>query len=288
MAGCGEQIQKEIKAKAEAKLLGLSDHQGLLDAVNLSFSDEIPDDYTGWISNHGLRVHLTPYKSGKIHGLRTGWYGNRKKDSEKNYIDGKLRSAIVWKPSGEKCPVSNVIDGNGVLVTYAGQGQEIYRTTIKGGIGVQTSRSSINPHESEFERKHRLAQSGDNIAQFNLGLMYEDGDGIPLDSFSESSLRKMTWLSIRALHLKEAEKWYVKSAKKGNSDAMFNLGVMYNNEEAPKDNPYIAFAWWRGAKENGHEQAKINLDILTAKMTKEQIAQAQSLATEIQKQMRGK
>jgi TPR repeat protein len=288
MAGCGEQMQKEIKAKAEAKLLGLSDHQGLLDAVNLSFSDEIPDDYTGWISNHGLRVHLTPYKSGKIHGLRTGWYGNRKKDSEKNYKDGKLRSAIVWKPSGEKCPVSNVIDGNGVLVTYAGQGQEIYRTTIKGGIGVQTSRSSINPHESEFERKHRLAQSGDNIAQFNLGLMYEDGDGIPLDSFSESSLRKMTWLSIRALHLKEAEKWYVKSAKKGNSDAMFNLGVMYNNEEAPKDNPYIAFAWWRGAKENGHEQAKINLDILTAKMTKEQIAQAHSLATEIQKQMRSK
>jgi hypothetical protein len=281
MAGCGEQIQKEINAKAEAKLLGLSDHQGLWDAVNLSFSDEIPDDYTGWISNHGVRVHLTPYKSGKIHGLRTGWYGNRKKDSEKNYKDGKLRSAIVWKPSGEKCPVSNVIDGNGVLVTYGGQGQEIYRTTIKGGIGVQTIRTSINLHESEFERKHRLAEGGDNIAEFNLGLMYENGHGIPLDFSSEPSLLKMTWLSIRTLHLKEAEKWYVKSAKKGNSDAMFNLGVMYYNEEAPKDNPYIAYAWFRAAKENGHEQAEINLDILTAKMTKEQIAEAQSLSTEI-------
>ena len=72
MAGCGEQMQNETKAKAEAKLLGLSDYQGLMDAVNLSFSDEIPNDYTGWISNHGVRVHLTPYKSGKIHGLRTG------------------------------------------------------------------------------------------------------------------------------------------------------------------------------------------------------------------------
>jgi hypothetical protein len=285
MAGCGEQMQNETKAKAEAKLLGLSDHQGLMDAVNLSFLDEIPDDYTGWISNHGVRVHLTPYKSGKIHGLRTEWYGNRKKASEDNYKDGKLSSAIVWKPSGEKCPVTNVIDGNGVVVLYGGQGQEIYRTTIKDGKGVQTIRSSINSNESEFERKHRLAEGGDKIAQFNLGLMYENGDEIPQDYSSESPLRKMTWLSIRALHLKEAEKWYVKSAKKGNSDAMFNLGVMYNNEEAPKDNPYIAYAWWRAAKENGHEQAKINLDILTAKMTKEQIAEAQSLSTEIYKRI---
>jgi TPR repeat protein len=285
MAGCGEQTQKEIKAKAEAKLLGLDDHEGLLQAVNLSFLDEIPHDYTGWISNHGVRVHLTPYKNGKIHGLRTGWYGNRKKDSERYYKEGKLTSAVAWKPSGEKCPISNITAGNGFLVTYNGNGQEISRTNFKNGKGVQTIRTSINSFESEFERKHRLAQGGDNIAEFDLGLMYENGDGIPLDFSGDPSLRKMTRLSIRTLHLKEAEKWYVKSAKKGNSDAMFNLGVMYHNEEAPKDNPYIAYAWFRAAKENGHEQAEINLDILTAKMTKEQIEQARSLSTEIYKRI---
>jgi TPR repeat protein len=174
-----------------------------------------------------------------------------------------------------------VIDGNGVLVTYGGRGQEIYRTTIKGGIGVQTIRTSINSHESEFERKHRLAEGGDNIAEFNLGLMYENGHGIPLDFSGEPSLRKMTWLSIRTLHLKEAEKWYVKSAKKGNSDAMFNLGAMYHNGNPPKDNPYIAYAWFSSAKENGHEEAERSLDVLTAKMTKAQLEKANSLLTEI-------
>ena len=243
---------------------------------------------------HGLSTHW--YKNGQMRskgetmafindGQNLNWYENGQMHTEVNYKSGKLTSAFVWKPNGEKCPVSNLKDGDGIMISYNEDGTERSRTTFKDGERVEATRSSINSNESEFERKHRLAQGGDNLAQFNLGLMYEGGDGIPLDSFGESSLRKMTWLSIRALHLKEAEKWYVKSAKKGNSDAMFNLGVMYNNEEAPKDNPYIAYAWWRAAKENGHEQAKINLDILTAKMTKEQIAEAQSLSTEIYKRI---
>ena len=46
-----------------------------------------------------------------------------------------------------------------------------------------------------------------------------------------------------------------------------------------------AHAWWSVAKGNGHESAEKNLGIVTKKMTKEQIAEAQSLATEIQKRI---
>ena len=46
-----------------------------------------------------------------------------------------------------------------------------------------------------------------------------------------------------------------------------------------------AHAWWSVAKANGNELAVKNLGIVTKKMTKEQIVQAKSLATEIQKRI---
>ena len=42
-------------------------------------------------------------------------------------------SAMSWKPNGEKCPVSNVKDGNGVLVVYYKDGTEDSRATFKDG-----------------------------------------------------------------------------------------------------------------------------------------------------------
>ena len=35
-----------------------------------------------------------------------------------NFKAGKLISMEVWKPTGEKCPKTNVKNGNGVWVLY--------------------------------------------------------------------------------------------------------------------------------------------------------------------------
>ena len=45
-------------------------------------------------------------------------YPNGKKKSEMTWKDGKLFTAFAWKRNGEKCPHSNVVDGNGVYVDY--------------------------------------------------------------------------------------------------------------------------------------------------------------------------
>ena len=37
---------------------------------------------------------------------------------KETYKDGNLVTAVGWKPNGEKCPVTNVEDGNGVVVVY--------------------------------------------------------------------------------------------------------------------------------------------------------------------------
>ena len=52
---------------------------------------------------------------------------------EATYKDGKLLTAVVWKRNGEKCPVTNLVNGNGVLVFYDNDDAEIRRETYREG-----------------------------------------------------------------------------------------------------------------------------------------------------------
>jgi len=45
-------------------------------------------------------------------------------------------TTVAWKPNGEKCPVTNVVNGNGVWVWYNDDGTESFRTTYKDGVKV--------------------------------------------------------------------------------------------------------------------------------------------------------
>jgi antitoxin component YwqK of YwqJK toxin-antitoxin module len=87
---------------------------------------------TIWYEN-GQKEAETNWKDGKAEGLYTLWYMNGQKKSEGNWKEGKVMSAKVWKPNGEKCPVTNVKDGNGVLVKYKEDGTEWPRLTFKNG-----------------------------------------------------------------------------------------------------------------------------------------------------------
>jgi len=114
--------------------------------------------YTGWSKNiyHGKKdlrqwkngkpegVEIWWYKNGqkqiqmnikdwKSYGLMSSWYKNGEKKGERYWKDGKVISGKVWKPNGEKCPVTNVANGNGISVLYNDYGQEIRRDTIKNG-----------------------------------------------------------------------------------------------------------------------------------------------------------
>jgi len=106
-----------------------------------------------------------------------------------------------------------------------------------------------------------LAEQGDVDAQFNLGLMYDKGKGVPQD-------------------YKRAVNWYTKAAEQGVAGAQYNLGLMYaNGQGVPQD--YIkAHMWWNIASASGGEKARTDMDILAGLMTQEQIAEAQEFARE--------
>jgi hypothetical protein len=68
--------------------------------------------------------------------VETSFYESGQRESVKNYKDGKLMFAVSWKPDGEKCPETNVVDGNGVVVSYDKEGMEHHRRSFKDGIEV--------------------------------------------------------------------------------------------------------------------------------------------------------
>ena len=111
----------------------------------------------------------------------------------------------------------------------------------------------------DFDETMAEANQGAAYAQFNLGVMYDFGMGVPENDA-------------------EAVKWYRKSADQGNAKAQSNLGVMYAKGEGVPENNIRAYVWWSMAKTQDDADAAGNIDILKPQMTKQQIAQAQALA----------
>ncbi len=108
----------------------------------------------------------------------------------------------------------------------------------------------------------RAAESGHERAQQNIGVMYEQGAGVPQD-FSE------------------AANWYRKSAEQGNVFAKINLGVLYERgiPGAPRD-LVQTHMWYNLAAAQGHADAAQLRDDIAEDMTPEQVAEAQRMAQE--------
>ena len=111
-----------------------------------------------------------------------------------------------------------------------------------------------------------LADQGDALAQLNLGLMYSTGEGVPQDYV-------------------EAVKWTRKAADQGLAQAQFNLGVMYSKGQGVPQDYVEAHKWYnlsaaRATEKETRDMATGNRDIVAAKMTPAQVAEAQKLARE--------
>ena len=84
-----------------------------------------------WYEN-GQKLQEANRKDGKTDGLVIILYENGQTMNEGKYKDDKLMSAVAWKPNGEKCPFTNLKEGNGVAVMYEEDGTE-FRQTYNDG-----------------------------------------------------------------------------------------------------------------------------------------------------------
>ncbi len=90
-----------------------------------------------------------------------------------------------------------------------------------------------------FEMKsiEAAAEQGDMEAQFNLGLMYYDGEG------TEVNYEKVLY-------------WWEKAAEQGDVRAQFNVGSMYYDGEGTEVNYKKALYWYEKAAEQGDVDAQ--------------------------------
>ena len=127
-----------------------------------------------------------------------------------------------------------------------------------------------------------LAEQGDAVAQFNLGLMYAKGEGVPEDAreavrwyrkaAEQGNAIAQFWLGVMYAggkgipeDAREAVRWYRKAAEQGNAYAQLNLGVMYADGEGVPEDAREAVRWYRKAAEQGHARAQFWLGAMYAK-----------------------
>ena len=109
------------------------------------------------------------------------------------------------------------------------------------------------------------AEQGDAEAQVNLGFRYATGEGVPQDAA-------------------DAVRWFRLAADQGHAEAQFNLALMYYNGEGVPQDDVQALMWFNltASRSTGEdrESAVSARDRARARMTAEQVAEAQRLARE--------
>ena len=94
-------------------------------------------------------------------------------------------------------------------------------------------------YATAFKECAPLAKAGSAEAQFYVGYMYANGNGVRKDAV-------------------QAVSWYRKAAEQGDASAQFNLGQIYHyGDGVPKD-AVQAVSWYRKAAEQGDAFAQFN------------------------------
>jgi TPR repeat protein len=143
-----------------------------------------------------------------------------------------------------------------------------------------------------------LAEQGSANAQFNLGFMYENGQGVPQDDAAAMSwYRKaaeqgfaMAQLGLGVMYVDgrggvpqdydTAVSWYRKAAEQGNALGQLGLGLMYASGRGVPQDYVTAHMWLNLAAGSGDKVAAEGRERLAQQMTPAQIAEAQKLARE--------
>ena len=125
---------------------------------------------------------------------------------------------------------------------------------VAGGLAVM-----VLSAQDDLDTVRQAAEQGDAPAQFNLGNMYANGEGVLKDDT-------------------EAVRWYHLAADQGLAEAQFYLGFMYTTGRGVLKDSVLAHMWSNIAGANGNETARKRRDNLEGDMTRAEISRATTLA----------
>ena len=134
-------------------------------------------------------------------------------------------------------------------------------------------------YETAYKELLPLALAGDAAAQFNLGLMYDRGHGVPQDDAEAAKWFRKAAEQVDALakyslgvmyregqgvpqDYAKAMKWFRAAAAQGEAKAQFNIGSMFHKSEGVPQDYAEAARWWHKAAEQGDVKAQLSLGTL--------------------------
>jgi uncharacterized protein len=226
--------------------------------------------------------------------------GEDSRDFRSDLSDDYPKLLKEYKPLAEQGDADAAIvvgnlyyHGLGVPQDYQEAGRW-YRRAAEGDFAKTQWAKFKEPIRAEAEAKHLRSKAE---AQRRLGDMYHDGEGVPKD-------------------LTEALKWYRKAAEQGDAPAQVELAELYKGAPGVRQDFTEVVRWYRAAAEQGYRYAQLGLgaryedgegvskdlvqahmwynlaaerglalaakarDMIAARMTPSEIAEAQRLARE--------
>ena len=114
------------------------------------------------------------------------------------------------------------------------------KRTLLFALALAVTPVGVDAQALDLEETRVRAEAGGAIAQYNLGVMYANGEGVPEDDA-------------------EAVRWYRLAAEQGTAAAQSNLGIMYAEGRSVPEDDAEAARWWRLAAEQGHANAQYAL-----------------------------
>ena len=119
-----------------------------------------------------------------------------------------------------------------------------FRISSPKGVAADFSRGYNAARDGDYASAVRwytfAADEGNAAAQYNLGVIYENGSGV-------------------AKQYKTAVRWYTLAADQGYAAAQYNLGVIYENGSGVAQEYDTALRWYTLASAQGHANAQNNL-----------------------------
>lgn len=109
-------------------------------------------------------------------------------------------------------------------------------TAVWAGFDEGMSAYTSGDFDTAYSQFSIMANKGDTESKYMLGMLYEEGQGVPKDDV-------------------QAAYWYARAAEKGFVDAYFALGQLFVHRKGDRQDRMAAHHWFSLAKEYGHRLA---------------------------------
>ena len=179
------------------------------------------------------------------------WY---RKAADQGIVQAQFNLALLYS-QGDGVPRS-LDDAREWFVKAADQGDPRATYALAN---LYSDEGQAQNYPEALKLYQKGAEGGSASAQFELGVIYDLGHGVPSD-------------------FAQAEKWYRQAAEQGYAPALTNLGVLYYNGQGEKRDLVLAHEYFLLGQMRGDPRAANLIECTNNKLTKNEMKRATELA----------